>query len=464
MTKKIQKNNFCEKDILLLHVPLILDCRRESLNFYAALMPMGFNSMGSELMQKHYEIEIINYGVEKVLDFDFSIADYVKEKGFKIVGLSLHWYVQLYSVLQIAKKIKEKNPGVLIVLGGYTASLFPEQILNEMHFVDMIIKGEGEVPIVELADIVFNNKGDFSVVPNLYWRKNGVIVINENRWVASSQELNYFNFTDAITKIKNIEYCFRIVIGLTCYQGESNFSYNKQITFCLGRGCSGNCVWCGGGQEAQLQISGRNKILQRSPEIVFKELIELKNRYGITSIYFGQDLDPLYQTRFIQLLKMINKYAFKEFTFAYECFGLPTKEFIDLYAGCLRDDSRVMVSPEFFDEELRKKYKSFAYTNKDLYDVLQYMRRKNLRVDVFLATLPEMSNIAKINQDIMAWDIKKDNGKGFGIIEVQNLAIIDIEPYSPWYLHPQKYGIENIKRDFMYYYEYTKSISWKELW
>lgn len=51
----------------------------------------------------------------------------------------------------MAKIVKEKCPQTFITLGGFTASYFAQEIMENYPFIDSIIKGEGEIPIRELA-------------------------------------------------------------------------------------------------------------------------------------------------------------------------------------------------------------------------------------------------------------------------------------------------------------------------
>ena len=96
----------------------------------------------------------------------------------------------------MAKIVKEKCPQTFITLGGFTASYFAQEIMENYPFIDSIIKGEGEIPIRELAEKIANNDENLSTVPNLFWRKNREIVHNSNTFVATDEDLNSFTFFD----------------------------------------------------------------------------------------------------------------------------------------------------------------------------------------------------------------------------------------------------------------------------
>ena len=45
--------------------------------------------------------------------------------------------------MEMVKKVKAVSPSTFIVLGGYTASFFHEEIMKNFDAVDGIIRGEG---------------------------------------------------------------------------------------------------------------------------------------------------------------------------------------------------------------------------------------------------------------------------------------------------------------------------------
>ena len=167
---------------LLLHIPklhILENGAASSINFIA----MGIYSLCHQLVINGFDAEVVHLSVEKYLDKNFSAAKYVKDNNIKFIAISLHWHPQTFDVIEIAKSIKKENPDVFISLGGFTASFFAREILEKYPFIDAIIKGEGEKPIAELAEAVFNKKADMSDIPNLCWRDNSGIKINKNFYI-----------------------------------------------------------------------------------------------------------------------------------------------------------------------------------------------------------------------------------------------------------------------------------------
>jgi len=48
------------------------------------------------------------------------------------------------SAIKIAKEVKAENPDQMIILGGPHAAILPEETLNKVPEIDMIVGGEGE--------------------------------------------------------------------------------------------------------------------------------------------------------------------------------------------------------------------------------------------------------------------------------------------------------------------------------
>lgn len=70
-----------------------------------------------------------------------------------VIGFCTYiWNVSV--VLDLAERLKLKNPTVQIVLGGPEVSYRAEQILKECPFVDFVVSGEGEYPFAALLNVL----------------------------------------------------------------------------------------------------------------------------------------------------------------------------------------------------------------------------------------------------------------------------------------------------------------------
>jgi hypothetical protein len=77
------------------------------------------------------------------------------------------------SAITIAKKIKGENPESTIIPGGPHATILPEDTLTKVREIDIIVRGEGEITIVELFDALENNK-ELQHINGITYRDNGI--------------------------------------------------------------------------------------------------------------------------------------------------------------------------------------------------------------------------------------------------------------------------------------------------
>jgi len=142
------------------------------------LPPHGLLGLADLLQRHHISIQVVHLGVEWIEDHNFSIIEYIREKNPRILAIDLHWHHQSYDVIEVVKKVKAAFPSIYVLLGGFTASFFHEEIMRNFDGVDGVIRGEAEVPILELADTLQKGREDLFSVPNLTWRRKGRILIN----------------------------------------------------------------------------------------------------------------------------------------------------------------------------------------------------------------------------------------------------------------------------------------------
>jgi anaerobic magnesium-protoporphyrin IX monomethyl ester cyclase len=105
-------------------------------------VPLGLLHVASPLVREGYAVRMLDMRVDDYRDF--------KVGNPVFVGLSCMSGLQIRYGLEFAKKIREENPLCPIVWGGVHPSLLPEQTAAN-PYVDVIVRGEGESPIAELA-------------------------------------------------------------------------------------------------------------------------------------------------------------------------------------------------------------------------------------------------------------------------------------------------------------------------
>ncbi|MEM1542921.1 MAG: radical SAM protein [Ignisphaera sp.] len=175
-------------DVILIHPPTILDPSLFKRKFLSApLVHYGYGMLylGSFLVKNGYKVKFINvpelyqwwgYGKEVISRFTFSGSH---GRTPILFGIELNWMHQSLGAIELAKRLKEIFPEVFIVFGGVHASLFAKEILSEYSdCVDGVIRGEAELPILDLLKKLESSKSSLEDVSGLVWTKNGKIIEN----------------------------------------------------------------------------------------------------------------------------------------------------------------------------------------------------------------------------------------------------------------------------------------------
>lgn len=435
----------------IIHIPNLYKNENNELVSDINYCATGLFSLASEIKKEGFEVEIIHLGIEKYLNKNFILSDYIKENNINLVALSMNWHKQAYDVIEVAKKIKEKNASVHITLGGLTASYFASEILKKYDFIDSIIIGEGEEALKSLA-INIQNNFDFSNIKNLCYRKNNEIIFSKTFFVPNNETLSDYNFTD-FSLMKNFSEYLKVPFILN-YSKKDELKENSPFyPISLGRGCLGNCLWCGGGYKATKEISKRDFISYKNPSSVIKEIKKLKE-YGIDNFAFSFDPNNKDRKPLINLLNEIEKSFSEKINAYYNLDGLVDIEFLSAFKKAFSPSSTLALSPVFYNEKLRKKYKSFYYSNKDLEDILSLMEKLEINSEIYFSIMMGIDEIENIKSKEYGEILKNK----FKFIKDVLIYPITLEPNSPLFNHPEKYNIKEKLGSFIDYLNPTSHI------
>ncbi|AZR74257.1 hypothetical protein BBF96_13115 [Anoxybacter fermentans] len=413
------------KNVLLMHVPQTLN-KKDSF-IYAA--PLGLIGLGN-YVKKHTGVylqichlgDLLSRGKYK------KVEDFILEKKFDLVGLNLHWHFQSYSVLQVCKALKKLPDPPVIVLGGYTASWFAEEILTQFPEVDFIIRGDGEEPLTRLISILNQKKGNLSSVPNLVWRDQEKIRTNMITFIASSE------FLDALE-----DWDLSLYENDSSYQGYIYANQEGEPRFFLpiGRGCSLSCSYCAGSKENQIKSFGRKKPVFRSPEQV---LTIIKNvlKYNIQCFYVCFDPPELTDEWYLNLFKLIRENNLN-IGFSFECYDLPSNQFLTHFSQTFDlKKSEIIFSPGCYSDQLRKKYTEQNYDLEELEKKILTCTRLGINVNVYFAMLPcDEDMIWEKYIEKIEW-MKRITSKNVHC----NIMPIHLEPGAPWFINPNNYNLK----------------------
>jgi anaerobic magnesium-protoporphyrin IX monomethyl ester cyclase len=177
-----------------------------------------------------------------------------------IVGFSMTTGVHLFH-LDLVRRLKQQFDFVS-VFGGPHPTYFPE-IAREQG-VDVVCVGEGEYPLLELADHLQAGT-DYRHIPNLIVKQSGELFSTPPRPFV--QDLDALPFPN---------------------RGLFRLSSRSHYSVIANRGCPYSCTYCFNHQHKRL-TDGRY-LRQRSVTNVIAEARELRDRYGAKQIDFQDDI------------------------------------------------------------------------------------------------------------------------------------------------------------------------------
>lgn len=248
-----------------------------------------------------YEFDISKEFKNKILSFDPDLI------AFSIVENNYGCAKELF---KIARKVT-KQP---IIVGGIFPTIAPEYFINDEN-VDIICLGEGEYPLLELANKLDRNE-DITSICNLILRKDGNIIKNGFSKYQDWEPLTYQDW-DIFDK----RHLHKPFMGKMWKTGF----------FEMSRGCPFNCSYCANHIYQNL-FKTLGKYRREKPiEYCMKEIEHMKRIYDLELVFFNDE-------NFL----MMSEKRFEEFCTKYkERINLPF--FIQTRAENLIDHEKVQV-------------------------------------------------------------------------------------------------------------------------
>ena len=443
-------------DCLIIHTPKFNNYYKPVGEFmWVNYMPLGLLGIADYLDRNGIRCRVLHQGVERMNDASWRIEHYLRSATPAVVALSLHWHYQAYDVIESCRKIREILPEAKIVLGGSTASFFHGEIVGGHDCVDAVIRGEGEVPLLEFVRKVKGGEKDFSDVPNLTWREaSGNVVCNGVSYCADEKVLNELRFANMgllenyRTYVDYVSLPFMVAKGIPKKLNFKMFTARvKLFPLCVGRGCAFDCTWCGGSFTSQKEhISCRKRVAWRGYDAVISDIRQAL-AYGYEAMYTVFDPTPEDQSYFVGLFRRLRAEGLtRKLGWMHEATGVTTRQFVEEFAETFSPEFRVIaLSPETGNEEVRRRNKGHFCSNSEYLEMLDFITSKKVNVEVFFTY-----GIPGENEDLLkdTYRMRREIVKRYGGRNCLRALSIELEPGAPWQIDPGKYGIVTSRRSF----------------
>ncbi|MEM2703017.1 MAG: radical SAM protein [Candidatus Bathyarchaeia archaeon] len=188
------------------------------------------------------------------------------------------------SAFKVARIVKETFPETLTILGGPHVTVLDEQILMDHPEVDIVVRGEGEQTMLELANLIANS--NFKVldsVAGITFRRSGRIIRTPDR-----------PFIQNLDQLPRPAYKY--------FPLEKYKIFGKLILPILAsRGCPYRCAFC-----LAPKMAGK-KVRARSPKSIVDELEWLRDACRADAISFHDETFTYYEARVLKICEEIKK-------------------------------------------------------------------------------------------------------------------------------------------------------------
>jgi len=209
-------------------------------------------------------------------------------RGYGLAGFSI-CLCQLTASLYFIKKIKERFPPLLIVVGGsmFTGEAIRD-IFNVFPEIDIVVNGEGEIPLSRLVSCLTDLEGK-KRIPSV----KGIVMPG----TVEKETRKFFNQMRDLSGLTPPDYSDYFEL-LTSFGPEKNFFPTLPME--MSRGCwwqnenegrkFKGCAFC----NLNLQWDGYRT---KRPERVVSEIDQLTTKYRTLSVAFMDNLLPLKTSR-----------------------------------------------------------------------------------------------------------------------------------------------------------------------
>ena len=284
---------FGQPDLILLHAPSVYDFRKLPILFgpisdlvpstpIFEMYPVGFSSIAEHLEQNGIHVRIVNLALRMLKDKNFDAEGFIARLRPRAFGIDLHWLPHAHGSLEVAALCKKYHPQIPVIFGGYSSSYFHEELIGYPQ-VDYVVRGDSaEEPLRQLL-LALRREAPLETIPNLTW-KDRERQVHVNPLTHVLPDLNAYS--------NNYPILFRLALKYLDIRSLIPIHdwWKYPITAVMTtRGCSHNCVICGGSQFALRHFYSREACAYRHPAKVAQDILSISS-YTNAPIFVVGDL------------------------------------------------------------------------------------------------------------------------------------------------------------------------------
>lgn len=274
--------------------------------YYEAIFPKGIIGL----------VNSVNCKKSGLFHRDVTTA---KVKRSQIIAMDCQWFYSLGSLVDLVAFIKSVNNKAKIIVGGYTAAIYSEILVND-YGCDFVIVGDAEIPFPLLVDALLKDQ-PIDNIPNLVYKSN---VEGKITYRLTTDDYDKQNFTE-------FSWFTSLIHLLEKYKPIGNH-YLGFPFLSIYKGCKYRCHNCYGYAPLQNQLCKRG-IVARSPEAVRAELREFSKNDLIQWVLSVSDFIAHFGDRYASKI-FSEKY---NLNLKYLFYELPSKTILKEMMACFSE-------------------------------------------------------------------------------------------------------------------------------
>lgn len=266
------------KDILLVNP-------KEDRPIFMGGPPLGLLWIANYLEKNDYNVGVVDLEVEEV-----DLKQIIEEAAPQIIGIGGTSSTRFES-FEIARIAKSVDTSITTVYGGCHATFTAEDTLSHIKDIDVIVRGEGEYTVLDLARAIIDEDADLKNILGISYRDDGNIVHNPPR--------------PRISDLDALGLPARHLVNMQRYVQTLYILNLPAGTIMTSRGCPFNCSYC-----SASAMFGRI-YTTRSAKCVVDEVELLIEKYGVKGIRFFDSTFTLNRKHVLSICDELTKRGFK---------------------------------------------------------------------------------------------------------------------------------------------------------
>ena len=147
--------------------------------------PLCLLALGSPLLEAGYRVAVIDAAITP--SYEKRVEQEVADPDTVCLGISVLTGPMIRGAIRVARRTKQQHPKLPVIFGGWHPTLLPEQTLRP-DFVDAVVRGQGEVTIVEVVERLAQGEG-LEGVRGTAHKSGGKVVSEAERPVVNINQL-----------------------------------------------------------------------------------------------------------------------------------------------------------------------------------------------------------------------------------------------------------------------------------